>query len=72
MRLQRHPIAAAAALALFGALAPVQAFAQAPAPATPASAPAKGDDVQRVEVTGLRASLEASLAKNARPTPWWR
>ncbi len=62
MNLQRHPIAAAAALALLGAFAPTQVFAQAAAaPATPASA-AK-DDVQHVEVTGLRASLEASLAK---------
>ena len=63
---QRHPIAAAAAaaaLALFGAFAPPQVFAQAAAtPAMPAlSAPA--EEVQRVEVTGLRASLEASLAK---------
>src|SRR6201986_3838713 len=51
MNLQRQPIAAAAALALFGAFAPVQVFAQA----------ATADGVQRVEVTGLRASLEASL-----------
>ena len=62
MNLQRHPIAAAAALALPGALVPTQVLAQAAAaPAAPASA-AK-DDVQHVEVTGLRASLEASLAK---------
>ena len=65
MNLQRHPIAAAAALALLGALAPAQVFAQAAtaaaAPASAASAPEQ--EVQRVEVTGLRASLEASLAK---------
>ena len=62
MNQQRHPIAAAAALALLGAFAPIQVFAQAAAaPATPASAPK--EDVQHVEVTGLRASLEASLAK---------
>ena len=69
MNLQPHPIAAAAALALLGALAPTQAFAQAAAvPATPASAvtpavAAPEVETQRVEVTGLRASLEASLAK---------
>ena len=62
MKLQRHPIAAAAALALVSALAPTQVFAQADAPAPAASAAAR-DDVQHVEVTGLRASLEASLAK---------
>jgi iron complex outermembrane receptor protein len=64
MKPQRHPIAAAAALALFGALAPAQVLAQAAdAPATPASAAAPTAEVQQVEVTGLRASLEASLAK---------
>jgi iron complex outermembrane receptor protein len=62
MKLQRHPIAAAAALALVSAMAPTQVFAQADAPAPAASAAARGD-VQHVEVTGLRASLEASLAK---------
>ena len=62
MNLQRHPIAAAAALALLGAFAPTQVFAQAAAaPAAPASG--VKDDVQHVEVTGLRASLEASIAK---------
>src|SRR5579862_9067330 len=64
MQPQRHPIAAAAALALFGALAPAQVLAQAAdAPATAASAPSPKTDVQHVEVTGLRASLEASLAR---------
>ena len=66
MLFQRDPIAAAAALALLGALVPAQVFAQAataaPAPASAASAAAK-DDIQRVEVTGLRASLEASLSR---------
>jgi iron complex outermembrane receptor protein len=68
MNPQRHPIAAAAALALLGALAPTQVLAQAATvPAPPASsassaAPA-APEVQRVEVTGLRASLEASLAR---------
>src|ERR1700756_3811120 len=67
MHHQRHPIAAAAALSLLGALAPLQAFAQAApaaaAPASAASAAASANDVQHVEVTGLRASLEASLAR---------
>ena len=68
--LQPHPIAAAAALALLGALAPGYTFAQAaPAPeaaaSTPAAAPkaATTPDIQHVEVTGLRASLEQSIAK---------
>ncbi|MFL6700602.1 MAG: TonB-dependent receptor plug domain-containing protein, partial [Vitreoscilla sp.] len=62
MNLQRHPIAAAAVLALLGTLVPHQVLAQAAtAPAVPASAAAS--DVQHVEVTGLRASIEASLAK---------
>ena len=68
MKLQRHPIAAAAALALVSAFAPTPVLAQAAtaaaAPASAASAPAATpEDAQRVEVTGLRASLEASLAK---------
>jgi len=67
MQLQRHPIAAAAALALLGAFAPAQVLAQAAdaaaAPASAASAAAAKEDVQRVEVTGLRASLERSLAQ---------
>src|SRR6185312_12494476 len=68
MKLQRHPIAAAAALALASAFAPAQVLAQAAdtaaAPASAASAPAAAkEDVQRVEVTGLRASLERSLAQ---------
>ena len=61
---QRHPIAVAALLALLGALAPTQVCAQAAdAPAAPASAVTPTLDVQEVEVTGLRASLAASLAK---------
>jgi iron complex outermembrane receptor protein len=62
MKSKLTPIAAAAAVALAGTIAP--AFAQtAPAPASAASAPeAKADgEVQRVEVTGIRASLRASL-----------
>ncbi len=62
MNLQRHPIAAAAALALLGALAPTSVLAQAAA-APPEAASAVPGDVQQVEVTGLRASLEASLAR---------
>ncbi|HEY8974316.1 MAG TPA: TonB-dependent receptor [Burkholderiaceae bacterium] len=68
MKTKLTPIAAAAALALAGAVAP--AFAQtadAPAPAAsaavaaaPAPAAAK-DDVQRVEVTGIRASLQSAI-----------
>src|SRR5262249_22055871 len=66
-----HPIAAAASLALAGALSP--AFAQgatqappAPAPAASAAAaapPASAPEVQKVEVTGIRASLEQSIAR---------
>ena len=59
MKTKLTPIAAAAAVALAGAIAP--AFAQtAAAPAAAASA-AKNDDVQRVEVTGIRASLQSSI-----------
>ena len=63
--LRLHPMAAAAALTLLGAVAPRQALAQgAPAPAPAASDARPGSaDVQRVEVTGLRASLEQSLAR---------
>lgn len=64
MKTKLTPIAAAAALALAGAVAP--AFAQtadAPAPAaSAAAAPAAAkDDVQRVEVTGIRASLQSAI-----------
>ena len=60
MKTKLTPIAAAAAVAIAGAIA-APAFAQsAAAPATAASA-AKGDDVQRVEVTGIRASLQNSI-----------
>ncbi len=60
MKTKLTPIAAAAAVALAGAMA-APAFAQtAAAPAAAASAAAK-DDVQRVEITGIRASLQSSI-----------
>ena len=62
MKTKLTPIAAATAVVLAGALAP--AFAQtAAAPAAAASAVkvAKADDVQTVEVTGIRASMQQSL-----------
>ncbi len=73
MILQPQPLAAAAALVLLGTCVPAQVLAQAAAAraaaaaatapaATPASA-AAADELQHVEVTGLRASLEQSLAK---------
>ena len=60
MKTKLTPIAAAAAVAIAGAVA-APAFAQsAAAPAAAASA-ASGDDVQRVEVTGIRASLQSAI-----------
>ena len=60
MKTKLTPIAAAAAVAIAGAVA-APAFAQtAAAPAAAASA-AKADDVQHVEVTGIRASLQQSI-----------
>jgi len=57
MKTKLTPIAAATAVVFAGAIAP--AFAQtAAAPAAAASAP---DDVQRVEVTGIRASLQSAI-----------
>jgi iron complex outermembrane receptor protein len=62
MKTTLTPIAAATAVALAGALAP--AFAQsAAAPAAAASAAAPTQDAQRVEITGIRASLQASLTQ---------
>jgi len=59
MKTKLTPIAAAVAVALAGAIS-APAFAQtAAAPAAAASA--AGDDVQRVEVTGIRASLQNSI-----------
>jgi len=59
MKTKLTPIAAATAVVLAGAFAP--AFAQnAAAPAGAASAPAQGD-VQTVEVTGIRASLQSAI-----------
>ena len=61
MKTKLTPSAAATAVVLAGALAP--AFAQtAAAPAAAASAAAQ-DNVQRVEVTGIRASLQQSLTQ---------
>jgi len=60
MKTKLTPIAAATAVVLAGAFAP--AFAQnAAAPAGAASAAAKADDVQTVEVTGIRASLQSAI-----------
>ena len=60
MKTKLTPIAAAVAVAIAGAVA-APAFAQtAAAPAAAASA-AKVDDVQRVEVTGIRGSLQSSI-----------
>jgi iron complex outermembrane receptor protein len=65
MKTKLTPIAAAAAVALAGAMAP--AFAQsaaAPAAAASAAVPAsKAEEVQRVEVTGIRGSLQQSLTQ---------
>ena len=60
MKTKLTPIAAAAAVAIAGAVA-APAFAQSAAtPAAAASAP-KADDVQRVEITGIRGSLQSSI-----------
>src|ERR1700761_4125933 len=64
MKTKLTPIAAAAAVAIAGAVA-APAFAQSAATpaAAAASAPAapKADDVQRVEITGIRGSLQSSI-----------
>jgi iron complex outermembrane receptor protein len=57
MKTKLTPIAAATAVALAGAYAP--AFAQTAA--APAAAASAADDVQRVEVTGIRASLQSAI-----------
>jgi iron complex outermembrane receptor protein len=60
MKTKLTPIAAAAAVAIAGAMA-APAFAQtAAAPAAAASA-AKSEDVQQVVVTGIRGSLQSSI-----------
>ncbi len=60
MKTKLTPIAAAAAVVIAGAVT-APAFAQtAAAPAVAASA-AGADDVQRVEVTGIRASLQSAI-----------
>jgi iron complex outermembrane receptor protein len=62
MKTTLTPIASAVTLALFGAMLPAHAQqAAAAAPAAGASAPAAQPEVQRVEVTGIRASLDTSL-----------
>ena len=62
MKTKLTPIAAAAAVVFAGAAAP--AFAQsAAAPARSASAPLTDTDMQHVEVTGIRASLQQSLSQ---------
>src|SRR5215470_3080828 len=60
-----HPIAAAVVFVLAGGALPpalAQGAAQAPA-AAPAASAASAPEVQKVEVTGIRASLEQSLAR---------
>ena len=59
MKTKLTPIAAAAAVALAGAMAP--AFGQSAAAPAGAASAAKGDDVQHVEVTGIRGSLQTSI-----------
>ena len=59
MKTKLTPIAAAAAVVLAGAVAP--AFAQSAA--APAPAASSSGDVQHVEVTGIRASLQQSLSQ---------
>ena len=59
MKTKLTPIAAAAAVAIAGAIS-APAFAQSAA-APAAAASAAGDDVQRVEVTGIRASLQSAI-----------
>jgi iron complex outermembrane recepter protein len=57
MKTKLTPIAAATAVVLAGAIVP--AFAQTAA--APAAAASAADDVQRVEVTGIRASLQSAI-----------
>jgi len=58
MKTKLTPIAAATAVVFAGAIAP--AFAQTAA--APAAAASAADDVQRVEVTGIRASLQSAIS----------
>ena len=62
MKTKLTPIATAVAVVIVAA-AHAPAYAQTAAPAAAASAAAGDDGVQRVEVTGIRASREASLSK---------
>ena len=57
MKTKLTPIAAATAVVFAGAFAP--AFGQTAA--APAAAASAADDVQRVEVTGIRASLQSAI-----------
>ncbi len=59
MKTKLKPVAAAVAVMLVGAVA-APAFAQSAAAPAPAASAAK-DDVQSVEVTGIRASLQTSV-----------
>jgi len=62
MKTKLTPIAAAVAVALAGAMAPALAQTAAAAPAaSAASAPVAKDEVQTVEVSGIRASMQQSL-----------
>jgi iron complex outermembrane receptor protein len=62
MKTKLTPIAAAAAVALAGAIAPAFAQNAAPAPGAAASgAAAAQPEVQQVEVTGIRGSLQQSI-----------
>jgi len=59
MKTKLTPIAAATAVVLAGACAP--SFAQTAA--APAAAASAADDVQHVEVTGIRASLQSAMTQ---------
>jgi iron complex outermembrane recepter protein len=60
MKTKLTPIAAAAAVALAGAVA-VPAFAQTAAAPDAAASAAKAEEVQQVIVTGIRASMQSSI-----------
>ena len=62
MKTKLTPIAAAAAVAIAGAVA-APAFAQTAAVPAAAASAAKVDDVQRVEVTGIRGSLQSAISQ---------
>ncbi len=60
MKTKLTPIAAAAAIVIAGAAA-APAFAQTAAAPAPAASAAATEEVQRVEVTGIRASLQNAI-----------